>query len=49
MSDVTKCYDNARMESWFATFKKEQVYRLDTAHMPIEKVKKEIWHYTFAY
>ena len=49
MSDVSKCYDNARMESWFATLKKEKVYKLDTAHMTIEEVKKEVWRYTFGY
>jgi len=49
MSDVAKCYDNARMESWFATLKKEKIYRLDTAHMSIEEVKQEVWRYTFGY
>lgn len=49
MSDVSKCYDNARMESWFATLKKEKIYKLDTANMTIEEVKKEVWRYTFAY
>ncbi len=49
MSDVAACYDNARMESWFATLKKEKVYRLDTASMTVEEVKKEVWRYTFAY
>lgn len=49
MSDVAKCYDNARMESWFATLKKEKIYKIDTAHMTVEKVKQEVWRYTFAY
>jgi transposase InsO family protein len=49
MSDVAKCYDNSRMESWFATLKKEKIYKLDTAHMTVEEVKKEVWRYTFAY
>jgi putative transposase len=49
MSDVAKCYDNARMESWFATLKKEKIYKLDTAHMTVAEVKKEVWRYTFAY
>jgi putative transposase len=49
MSDVGKCYDNARMESWFATLKKEKLYRLDTASMTIAEVKQEVWRYTFAY
>lgn len=49
MSDVGSCYDNARMESWFATLKKEKIYRMNTASMTIEEVKQEIWRYTFAY
>ena len=49
MSDVAKCYDNTRMESWFATLKKEKIYKLDTVHMTVEEVKKEVWRYTFAY
>lgn len=49
MSDVAKCYDNARMESWFATLKKEKIYKLDTAHMTVEEVKEEVWRYTFGY
>jgi transposase InsO family protein len=49
MSDVAKCYDNARMESWFATLKKEKIYKLDTAHMTVKEVKKEVWRYTFGY
>ncbi len=49
MSDVGSCYDNARMESWFATLKKEKMYRMNTAAMTIEEVKQEVWRYTFAY
>lgn len=49
MSDIAKCYDNARMESWFATLKKEKIYKLDTAHMTVEEVKEEVWRYTFGY
>jgi transposase InsO family protein len=49
MSDVAACYDNARMESWFATLKKEKLYRMNTASMTIETVKQEVWRYTFAY
>ena len=49
MSAVAKCYDNSRMESWFATLKKEKLYRLDTASMTVEEVKQKVWRYTFAY
>ena len=30
MSGIGKCWDNARMESWFATLKKKKIYQLDT-------------------
>ncbi len=40
MSDVGKCYDNCRMESFFATLKKEKIYQMDTTKMTVEEVKK---------
>ncbi len=40
MSDVAKCYDNSRMESWFATLKKEKLYKINTANMTVEEVKQ---------
>ena len=49
MSGVGKCWDNARMESWFATLKKEKIYQLDTTKLTVEKVKTIVWRYTFAY
>lgn len=49
MSDVAKYYDNARMESWFATLKKEKIYKPDPVQMTVEEVKKEVWSYPFAY
>ena len=49
MSDVAKCYDNARMESWFATLKKEKLYRINTAKLTVDEVKQIVWRYTFAY
>lgn len=33
MSSTGRCYDNARMESFFATLKKEKLYLLDTARL----------------
>jgi len=30
MSGTGNCFDNARMESWFATLKKEKIHRLNT-------------------
>ncbi|MDC7228507.1 MAG: hypothetical protein PQJ61_17225 [Spirochaetales bacterium] len=32
-SDVGKCYDNARMESFFVTLKKEKLYKMNTRKM----------------
>ena len=49
MSGVGKCWDNARMESWFATLKKEKIYQLDTTKLTVEEVKTIVWRYTFAY
>lgn len=49
MSDVGKCYDNARMESFFATLKKEKVYQMDTKKMTMEEVKIAVWRYVMVY
>lgn len=49
MSGVGKCWDNARMESWFATLKKEKIYQLDTTKLTVKEVKTIVWRYTFAY
>ena len=45
MSSVGRCYDNARMESFFATLKKEKLYRIDTMKMTQEMVKTIIFRY----
>lgn len=49
MSDVGKCYDNCRMESFFATLKKEKLYQLQTIKMTREEVKKEVWRFVQYY
>ena len=49
MSDVGKCYDNSRMESFFATLKKEKIYKINTLKMKGEEVKKIVWRYTMIY
>ena len=49
MSDVGKCYDNARMESFFATLKKEKLYKINTSNMTREEVKTVIWRYVMVY
>ncbi len=42
MSGVGRCYDNARMESFFATLKKEKLYKMDTTKMSVDEVKSII-------
>lgn len=49
MSDVGKCYDNARMESFFATLKKEKLYRMNTTKMTVEQVKSVVFRYVMIY
>lgn len=49
MSDVGKCYDNSRMESFFATLKKEKLYRIDTMKMTMEEVKTVVFRYVMIY
>ena len=38
-----------RIESWFATLKKGNLYQLDTIKLTVEEVKTIVWRYTFAY
>ena len=49
LSGVAHCYDNARMESFFATLKKELLYRIPTYRMAIEEVKSTVFRYVFTY
>ena len=49
LSGTGHCYDNARMESFFATLKKEKLYRIPTYKMTREEVKTEIFRYIFVY
>ena len=49
MSDVGKCYDNARMESFFATLKKEKLYKIKTEKMTVEQVKTAVFRYIMVY
>ena len=39
MSGTGRCYDNACMESFFATLKKEKLYQLQTEKLPMAQVK----------
>lgn len=49
MSGTGRCYDNARMESFFATLKKEKLYRIHTERYPMEYVKTVIFRYIMVY
>ena len=49
LSGVDHCYDNARMESFFATLKKELLYRIPTYRMKMEDVKTAVFRYIFVY
>ena len=49
LSGVAHCYDNARMESFFATLKKELLYRIPTYRMTMEEVKSAVFRYVFTY
>lgn len=49
MCGTGRCYDNARMESFFATLKKEKLYRIKTEQLSMEVVKSIIWRYIESY
>lgn len=49
LSGVNHCFDNARMESFFATLKKELLYRIPTYKMKMDEVKVIIFRYVFVY
>ena len=43
------CFDNSRMESFFATLKKEKLYQIPTYKMTKKEVKTIIYRYIFGY
>ena len=49
LSGVNHCFDNARMEIFFATLKKELLYRIPTYKMKMDEVKAIIFRYVFVY
>lgn len=49
MSGKGRCYDNARMESFFATLKKEKLYKIKTERYPMAYVKSVIFRYIMVY
>ena len=49
LSGTGHCFDNARMESFFATMKKEKIYRISAYKLTREQVKSIIFRYIFVY
>ena len=49
MSGTGRCYDNARMESFFATLKKEKLYQMDTTALKYEEIRTIIFRYISYY
>jgi transposase InsO family protein len=49
MSDVGRCYDNARIESFFATLKKEKLYQINTIRMTVDEVKTVVFRFIYYY
>lgn len=49
LSGTGHCFDNARMESFFATLKKEKIYRTAAYKLTREEVKTIIFRYIFIY
>lgn len=47
LSSVAHCCDNGRMESFFATLKKELLYRISTYRMTMEQIKTRVFRYVF--
>lgn len=49
LSGTGHCFDNARMESFFATLKKEKIYRISAYTLTREHVKSIVFRYIFVY
>lgn len=49
LSGTGHCYDNARVESFFATMKKEKLYRIPIYRMTREEVKTVFFRYILGY
>ena len=49
LSGTGHCFDNARMESFFATLKKEKIYRIAAYRLTRKEVKTIIFRYIFIY
>ena len=49
LSGTGHCFDNARMESFFATLKKEKIYRIAAYKKTREEVRSIVFRYIFIY
>ena len=49
LSGTGHCFDNARMESFFATLKKEKIYQIATYKLTKAQVKTIVFRYIFTY
>ena len=49
LSGSGHCFDNARMESFWATLKKEKIYRIAAYRLTVEQVRTIIFRYIFVY
>jgi len=49
LSGAGHCFDNARMESFFATLKKEKLYRIAAYKLTRDDVRSIVFRYVFAY
>lgn len=49
LSGTGHCFDNARMESFWATLKKEKIYRIAAHKLTREQVKTIVFRYVFVY
>lgn len=49
LSGAGHCFDNSRMESFWATLKKEKIYRIAAYKLTREQVKTIIFRYVFVY
>ena len=49
LSSTGHCFDNARMESFFATLKKEKIYQIAAYKLTREQVKSIVFRYVFIY
>ena len=45
MSGTGRCYDSARIESFFATLKKEKLYQIQTGKMPMAQVRSIVFRH----